>query len=229
MRSTAIRTDRGYYGITITGHSATAATPHTFTAASFGYATQGALSVNINNVGKNPTGALTIVLEGANADRFEVVSSTLGSISVNGSRNFTVRPKTGLPRGIHEATVKVSGGSGGTVFEASFNVRFTVNGLAGMAVTGVPTVESLTHNRIVVNEVFPGGTNPGNQVVEYAITTSTATTAAHLATLVWQEDREFPGLNPGTVYYVFARTKVSDSHNAGAALRSVAIRTAPTP
>jgi hypothetical protein len=94
---------------------------------------------------------------------------------------------------------------------------------AGAAVSGAPTVSTETpptHNNITVNAVtIP--TNPGNQNVEYAISTSTAVPAVG-----WQAETIFTGLTPNTMYYVFARSAANVTHNAGEALMSTAITTA---
>ncbi|MCL2083105.1 MAG: M23 family metallopeptidase [Oscillospiraceae bacterium] len=94
-------------------------------------------------------------------------------------------------------------------------------GLTGADVSGVPTVGGTpTSTSITFNSVnIPF--NPGNQTVEYAISTSTLTPSSG-----WQSSRTFSGLNPNTTYYVFARSAANANYNAGTAQRSTGITTA---
>jgi len=199
---------------------------HTFPAAGFNYGARSAASVTVRNVGtaKSATGALSISLTGPNANAFEIVSpatGTLTSITSNNTRNFTVRPKQGLAVGTYNATVTVSGNNG---ISESFNVSFTVTKANGAAVSNVPVVRTATSNSIAVNPVTVP-TNPGLQKVEYAISTSTLATPEALDALTWQSGTTFPGLNPSTTYYIFARTAEQGNYLTGAARRSAAIRT----
>ena len=128
---------------------------------------------------------------------------------------------------------------------ASFNVRYTVNKAAGAAVNSVPVARKVTEKTVEVLPIQITGLNPGGQVVEYAITTSTATSlsAPLEASLTWKtfektnpSDPDIPviftELSPGvpllplTNYYVWARTERSDDCNSGAARRSAVIHTA---
>ena len=90
------------------------------------------------------------------------------------------------------------------------------------AVVSIPIVSGTpTHNSITVNAVTIAN-NPGNQVVVYAISTSTT-----VPTTGWQLETTFAGLSAYTTYYVFARAAQSANWNAGVAQRSEGIRTAP--
>ena len=60
------------------------------------------------------------------------------------------------------------------------------------------------------------------QAREYAITTSTSTTAPASG---WQSGTAFSGLNIATTYYVWARSVANINYNAGTAVRSDAITT----
>jgi hypothetical protein len=62
-------------------------------------------------------------LSGADASAFELSTPTIASI-VDGTDNFTVKPKMGLNVGTHTETVTVSGDNG---ISASFSVSFTVD------------------------------------------------------------------------------------------------------
>jgi len=96
---------------------------HTFPAATFGYTAQTPLSVSIENIGNQPTGTLTIALSGTNANNFALSRTSVPSIDVAGTNNFTVVPNTGLSVGTYTATVTVTGGNG---ISENFNVSFTV-------------------------------------------------------------------------------------------------------
>jgi endo-1,4-beta-D-glucanase Y len=221
---------------------------HTFAARAYGVAPPLALSVTARNTGSQPTGSLTVTLGGANPGSFTLESGT--AIEIDGSwpalgrnatRNFTVRPKSGLPVNYDEdgnviaytATVTVSGNN--DKFWAAFNVSFTVNPITGARVNANPSAGTndgdITRTSITVREL-----TAGNQTVEYAISTSNSTTAAAIAELDWQDGRMFGcndecihdncvPLTPFTQYFVFARSKATNTHGAGAVRRSSAIRT----
>jgi len=78
----------------------------------------------------------------------------------------------------------------------------------GAAVTATTQTVSKTQNSVTINAV-PA---PGNgQTVEYAISTSSAAPGSG-----WQDGLTFTGLQAGTAYYVFARSKANSAYNAGA-------------
>jgi len=82
------------------------------------------LVVTVKNVGNVPTGDLTATLSGTHADNFTVIDGTIGSLAANnGTKQFTVQPKTNLDIGTYTATVTVADG---TVEAKSFDVSFTV-------------------------------------------------------------------------------------------------------
>ena len=97
----------------------------TFTVTTVGYGTQTAYSVTVNNIGNQPTGALTITLSGTNAGSFTLSKTSISSIALSGNDSFTVVPKTGLTANTYTATVTVSGGS--NISAKSFTVSFAVN------------------------------------------------------------------------------------------------------
>jgi uncharacterized repeat protein (TIGR02543 family) len=97
-----------------------------FTPATPGYCTQATQKVTIKNNGKTATGALTIVLSGANANAFTLSKTSQTSLAANGSGTFTVKPVNGLAPGTYTATVTVSNAS---VPARTVNLSFTVNAL----------------------------------------------------------------------------------------------------
>ncbi|MDR0197455.1 MAG: PIG-L family deacetylase, partial [Oscillospiraceae bacterium] len=96
---------------------------HTFPKTPFGEEPKAPLTVQVSNVAEEETGELTVSLSGGNADSFILSTETIGSIAVGGKSSFTVKPKAGLPIGIHSATVTVSGTG---LSPKKFNVNFTV-------------------------------------------------------------------------------------------------------
>ena len=217
----------------------------TFSAMAYGGRLPGPCTITINNTGTNPTGPLTIALSGTNNDDFTLVTTAVpaGGIARNGRANFTVQPKADLEPGRYTATVTVSGGQASPPviqdFSATFNVSFTVNRAAGLAVSwprnATPAIitDEITATKITIKDdavTMAAGT--GDQKIEYAITTSTAASAP--ANLVWQQfddtdPIEFDGLQPSTRHFVWARSARNDNRDAGRAVRSVALDTSRPP
>ncbi|MDR1370395.1 MAG: T9SS type A sorting domain-containing protein [Dysgonamonadaceae bacterium] len=98
---------------------------HDFGTETYGYTdAPTALTVTITNTGSNATGELTVALDGAGAESFELLSTPLPSLATGEPVSFTVRPNTGLSAITHEATVTVTGGNG---ISEEFDVSFEVN------------------------------------------------------------------------------------------------------
>ena len=110
----------------------------TFSAAVEGYGEQEGHSVTVTNTGNQAIDKLTVALSGVNSDAFALSDTSIGSIAVDGSGGFSVKPQTGLAVGTYTAAVTVSGSNGIT---AAFNVSFTVTArtLDSIAVTTPPT------------------------------------------------------------------------------------------
>jgi len=110
-----------------------------FGAVSSGYSAQTPLSVTVNNVGNQTTGALTIALSGANPGSFALspTSANIANINVGGSANFTVVPNPGLSNGTYTATVTVSGNS--NITQRTFNVIFTVTATPNFGISLSPS------------------------------------------------------------------------------------------
>ncbi|MDR1755231.1 MAG: glycoside hydrolase N-terminal domain-containing protein, partial [Eubacterium sp.] len=79
--------------------------------------------VRVNNAGTEATGALTVELSGAGSDGFTLSTDTIPRINAASSARFTVTPKSGLEKGVYNATVTVVGDS---VVQKTFDVSFTV-------------------------------------------------------------------------------------------------------
>ncbi len=92
---------------------------------------------------------------------------------------------------------------------------------AGAGVFPVGAIISRTHNSIQVSSPNFTSGNPGNQVIEYAISTdNTAVPASG-----WQTATTFSGLSPDTTYYIWARSQAKEGYNAGTAVASAATKT----
>ncbi|MCL2215202.1 MAG: hypothetical protein FWC06_08355 [Treponema sp.] len=89
------------------------------------------------------------------------------------------------------------------------------------AAVGAPESADVTSNSVTVSAVEA----PGNgQTVEYGISTSNdASTVAS-----WQEELTFSNLDPETDYYIFARSKEDDTHNAGTPSEGYQVTTNPS-
>jgi len=156
---------------------------------------------------------------GLNAGTAQRTSNTVVTVPITGAPttyNASTRIIT-LPTSIPAVNVT---GATSPITPSGTVVASAVAMGDGAAVSGAPTVSGTpTYNSITVNIVtIP--TNPGNQSVEYAISTSTTT-----PTSGWQSSRTFNSLSSCTSYYFFARSAATSNYNAGTAQRSAAITT----
>jgi len=91
----------------------------------------------------------------------------------------------------------------------------------GASVSAPGGTSSITANSITVNAVAA----PGNgQTVEYGINTTN-----NAASASWHDSRTFTGLTAGTTYYIFARSKANDTHNAGTPSAGLQVATGAAP
>jgi hypothetical protein len=153
-----------------------------------------------------------------NALTGETVNANIGLYN-----NFYITATT--PAGSYQLLVE------GTLTNSNYTVVKKETGLwrvyryAGADVSGAPTKKGLpTGNSISVHEVtIP--VNPGNQTVEYAISTSLYLLEGWQNSLVWQSGTTFTGLSEGVTYYVYARSAANENYAAGVAKISEAITT----
>jgi len=221
-RSGAVKTATPDHGIVL-NRSGT----HTFATTPLGNNPPLAATVTVSSRSRD-SGVLTVKLTG-DTHAFTLGGNasggTLASIKKENSRNFNIRPVSGLDRGDYRATVEIGGLNGGTQFNVSFEVKYTVGLATGAPVNTIPSVKSVMADSIEVFPLLITGSNPGRQGVEYAVSTSSATSASAIAELTWQNGTVFEELQPSTTYYVFARSAGNENYNAGSVRRSVAIRT----
>jgi hypothetical protein len=89
--------------------------------------------------------------------------------------------------------------------------------IAAGAAVNTPTASAKTHDSITINAV----TAPASgQTVEYAISKTNSADG-----LVWQDGLTFTGLDADTAYYVFARSKANETHEAGAPCAALTVTT----
>jgi endo-1,4-beta-D-glucanase Y len=107
---------------------------------------------------------------------------------------------------------------------ANYTTAGTITKAAGAATSsqsaGTPSAASKSATSITSSTVNISSTNPGNQTIEYAISTTTT-----LPTSGWQDGKTFDNLTPSTDYYIFARAKENANYQAGAAKTSAKITT----
>jgi hypothetical protein len=96
------------------------------------------------------------------------------------------------------------------------------NGKETGAPVSTPTVDTITQDSITINAASFTAGNPGSQTIEYAINGTNAAPSTG-----WQDGLTFSGLSPETTYYIFARSKANETHNAGTASAGLSVITAP--
>jgi hypothetical protein len=174
---------------------------HTFATDTCGYLEQPVYSVRINNVGNQPTGALSITLGGENSNRYALSPATVDNLDPDGSEVFTVVPKTGLESGMYTATVTVSGGNG---LFASFELNFVVK-KARKSAPLAPTLDHKTATSITLNAIVGAEYRNGNGE--------------------WQDSPVFENLIPHTTYAFYARFKETVTHEASPSSGSFSVAT----
>jgi len=193
--------------------------PVSFAAVTYGqtgHSTTETKTVTITNIGTGTGDAHVsgIALSGADAASFTLGGTLTPTIpAAGGTATFTVERNASLPAGTHTANITVTYDSGAAEI---MTVLFTVNKAAGAAVSGLPTVSGATASSITVSAVtvtIP--TNPGSQIIEYAISTAADGTGL----VAWQTGTTFSGVTPNTTtYYVYARSKDNGDYAAGTTL-----------
>ncbi len=103
-------------GVTITQEAADLGSRHE------GYPAVPGTKLTVVSSRDTATMPLTVSLSGPAADAFTLSTETLAPLPAGGKADFRVAPTTGLPVGVYEATVTVTGGS----VDASVPVRFEV-------------------------------------------------------------------------------------------------------
>jgi len=93
-----------------------------FDSVDVGYNTFEAEPITVSNTGSIATRTLTIELSGSGANAFILSRTSLASIAIDGTREFTIRPRSGLAEGVYTATVTISNSN----ITESFDVRFVV-------------------------------------------------------------------------------------------------------
>ncbi len=131
-----------------------------------------------------------------------------------------------MPKGAVLAGSASTGGAGLEAYNAEHNNTYlyvtTRSARAGAAVSGNPTLKSRTGYTLEVNPVTVSGSNPGGQVVEYAVG---ASYSADVPVSGWQTSTVFVGLAPSRQYKVWARSAATLDYAAGTARSSEIVGT----
>lgn len=206
-------------------------------------------TVTITNTGNQPSGKLTITKAGSSPDSFEISMTEAASITTqNGTRAFTVKPKTGMPAGEHSAIIKVSSDEP-KVSSKQITVRFYVSSPSiSVTIAGVTIDGSGSYMFPAMNVGYPNPpeaytaqlTNTGNQVSS-ALTVSLSgpnagsfvLTGASIpsigvmgnASFTIQPKPDLPALSTGahTAKVTISGTGVSVQFNVGFLVRSYGI------
>ncbi|MDR1739396.1 MAG: M6 family metalloprotease domain-containing protein [Bacteroidales bacterium] len=174
--------------------------------------------VVVNSIGTLETGALKIALSGKDATAFILSDTVLESIPAFGLSTFSVSVANRSELGTYFASITVSGDS--IASPQSFNLQVNIVKASGVSVTP-PAFKSKTETQITVFASKVRDTTT-MQVIEYNIG---LLTSVNSVIREWQSDTVFDGLEPGTKYYVFARSAENDHYRAGTAGRSSPIIT----
>jgi len=169
------------------------------------------------------------------ADDFDIIGTGIFTYD-GGIKKVTVTPKAGKSTGA--ITVKYNGNTDAPFAAGVYTVTFdvaaaegfnaaggltagdlTIKKAAGAAV-GAPTLNTGTHDSIVINPVNTPGTG---QSAEYGINTDKTAPVTG-----WQTGLAFTGLNAGTTYYIFARAAENNNYEAGAASGGLEVITLQT-
>ncbi|MCL1875799.1 MAG: putative Ig domain-containing protein [Synergistaceae bacterium] len=121
---------------------------YTFPATAVGYSqAPAARTITVANNGDVATSGMTIQLQGENPNAFTASAKSLSSIAVRGSRDFTIRPTTGLKAGTYTSLIQI----GNEHVLATFNVSFTVSP-AGAG--GRPVISEFKNHKDNSNKSF---------------------------------------------------------------------------
>ncbi|MDR2701436.1 MAG: hypothetical protein LBB72_03285 [Spirochaetaceae bacterium] len=161
----------------------------------------------------DPAFTKAITTTGSGTGTISYTSSDTTAAEVNGTTGEVTILKTGTTE------ITATKAADETWEEATAMYTLTITKAAGRTVS-VPSVASKTQTSITVNAVTVTQPDYG-QSAEYAISTA----ASPVPESGWQDGLAFSGLNPGTDYYVFARSKENDNCDTGAAQVSAAIKT----
>jgi hypothetical protein len=138
-------------------------------------------------------------------------------------------PKTSLNAGNNQNFAATYTDPSGNYTSASGTIQVTIRKAAGADISGAPILKgSATTSNISVYELTLLD-NPGNQVIEYAISIYgsliDAPTSAALDALKWQSGTTFTGpFTEGVTYYIYARSARNENYNSGTAQVSVGIK-----
>jgi len=205
-RSEAITTDAASYSISAS------TTQLSFGISQIPYNQPLAQSVTITN-----TGNLTITLSQPSAVNYTITDFSPGNILSPGAiATINIRPNANLSADIYNTAITISGTGGAS---ATVNTIFAVDrgtgaAVSAPAVSGTPTISSITVNAVTLTPATTG------QTAEYAITSNQSPTLP-TSGITWQASNTFDDLAPGTIYYIWARSAENQNYSAGTPTRSL--------
>jgi len=145
------------------------------------------------------------------------------TISANNSwATYTINPSPGSAISGLTGTVYIAIGihnNSGIVYLLD-DLQFIFPKNTGAEINGSVTASNETDDSVTITAAL-SSTNPGNQTIEYAVSGSNASTPAS----GWQNSNVITGLDPGTTYYAWARSKENDDYKAGTAVSSESFKT----
>lgn len=175
-------------------------------------------SINISGGEINATGTF-LAIRG-------VLNFNGGMVIARGETN-ALNGTLNLIKGIATASTNIDGSNAGPYDAANIeNYKYikVEPYKNGATITTPATEASKSYDQITVNPAV-ASENPGDQIIEYAISTSNLVEP----TDSWQSDVLFTGLSPSTTYYVWARTAEKTGYNPGSPVASMGITTTAEP
>jgi hypothetical protein len=157
---------------------------HTFITMEYGYGELQTHSVDVSNIGKNPTGMLSISLSGEGSNAFVLSKNFINDLEAGDTGGFTLVTKAGLATGVYLATVTVGNGVNG--IQASFDAGFTVSKVSQESPPALELKE-VSSTRVILKTIAGAEYCNGNGE--------------------WQDSPIFNGLVPNTAYVFYARYK----------------------
>ena len=156
---------------------------------------------------------------GLTADTAIRTSNTIVTVSISGTPTTFNTNITNITRPNSIPASNVTGATTAITVTGTLTASAVAKG-DGSAVSGPPTLSGEPTQNSITVYIITVPDNPGDQTVEYAISTSTTT-----PTTGWQNQTTFTGLSDDTVYFVFARSAANSNWNEGTAQRSAPIST----
>jgi len=161
-----------------------------------------------------------ILFDGNNGTFYGTRVTISGNITI--PEHHTLSIPSGRRLTIPIGTTLTNNGSITPANNSTVIINGTLSGKINGANTASPTVIMRTVTSVMLGDDTRLLAATG-QGVEYAISESDSALA--IPSSSWQSRTVFTGLKPETIYYVFARSKMNDNFNAGAASAALRVET----